>query len=98
MAQFCKIAGKVTNCTENCKACLKEEAKTREIKVGDKVRYIAEDSKEDKESGFYPPKGTIGTVLWVGNDSDQCHIQWPMGTTKGGGCWYTEKESVELVD
>ena len=25
MAQFCKIAGKVTNCTENCKTCLEEE-------------------------------------------------------------------------
>lgn len=97
MAQYCKIAGKVTNCTENCKVCLEEEVKTRDIKVGDRVRYIAEDSEEDKESGFYPPKGTIGTVLWVDNDSDQCHIQWPMGTTKGSGCWYIEKESVELV-
>ena len=27
MAQYCKIAGKVTNCTENCKFCLEEEAK-----------------------------------------------------------------------
>lgn len=32
-------------------------SKTQKIKVGDKVRYIAEDSKEDKESGFYPPRG-----------------------------------------
>lgn len=98
MTKYCELAKTKTNCTENCKICLEEEAKIRDIKVGDKVRYIAEDSREDKESGFYPPKGTIGTVLWVGNDSDQCHIQWPMGTTKGGGCWYTEKESVELVD
>ena len=97
MAKFCKLAGKITNCTDNCRVCLEEERKDREIKVGDRVRYIAEDSVEDKESGFYPPKGTIGTVIWVGNDSGQYHIQWPMGTTKGGGCWYTEKESVELV-
>ena len=98
MPKFCELAGKITNCTDDCKRCLEEELDMREIKVGDKVRYITEDSIESKESGFYPPKGTIGTVLWVGNDSDQCHIQWPMGTTKGGGCWYTEKESVELVD
>lgn len=98
MAQYCKLACRVTSCTDNCRICLEEEAKTREIKVGDKVRYISEDSIEDKESGYYPPKGTIGTVLWISNDNDQCHIQWPMGTTKGGGCWYTEKESVELVD
>ena len=25
MAQFCKIAGKVTNCTDNCRECLEEE-------------------------------------------------------------------------
>ena len=25
MANFCKIAGKVTNCTENCRECLEEE-------------------------------------------------------------------------
>lgn len=98
MAQYCKIAGKVTNCTENCKTCLEEETKTRDIKVGDKVRYIFEDSKEDKETGFYPPKGTIGTVLWIGYDSDQCYIQWPEGTTEGSGRWHTEIKSVELVD
>ena len=48
MAQYCKIAGKVTNCTENCKVCLEEEANNREIEVGDKVRYIAEDSNENE--------------------------------------------------
>ena len=98
MAQFCVLARKVTNCTHNCKNCLEEETKTREIKVGDRVRYIAEDSKEDKETGFYPPKGTVGTVLWVGYESGQCYIQWPEGTTKRGGCWYTEIKAVELVD
>ena len=98
MAKFCEIAGKVTNCTDNCKVCLEEETKTRDVKVGDKVRYIAEDSKEDKETGFYQPKGTVGTVLWVGNDSGQCYIRWPEGTTKRGGCWYTEIKNVELVD
>ena len=51
MAQYCKIAGKVTNCTENCKVCLEEETKDREIEVGDKVRYITEDTDEIKETG-----------------------------------------------
>ena len=62
MAKFCVLARKVTNCTENCRECLEEETNDREIEVGDKVRYIAEDSIEDKESGYYPPKGTIGEV------------------------------------
>lgn len=25
MAQFCKMCGQVTNCTENCKHCLEED-------------------------------------------------------------------------
>ena len=56
MAKYCELAGKVTNCTENCKFCLEEETKTREIEVGDKVRYITEDDVSAKELGFYPPK------------------------------------------
>ena len=97
MAQYCEIARKVTNCTENCKGCLEEETKTREIEIGDKVRYIAKDSMADKESGFYPPKGTIGVVVRIENDSAPYLIRWPDGTTKGDGFWYAEKESIELV-
>lgn len=97
MAKYCEIAGKVTNCTDNCEECLKEETNDREIEVGDKVRYIAEDSIEDKESGYYPPKGTIGTVLWVGNDGVLCQVRWPEGTTRGSGRWYVEIENMELV-
>ena len=37
MAKFCELAGKITNCTENCRECLEEEEKVRDIKVGDKV-------------------------------------------------------------
>ena len=51
MAQYCKLAGRVTNCTDNCRICLEEEAKTREIKVGDQVRYITEDPEDIKETG-----------------------------------------------
>lgn len=99
MAQYCKLAGRVTNCTENCRICLEEEAKTREIKVGDKVWYIAEDSKEDKESGFYPPKGTIGVVIGIENIDRVAPylIQWPKGTTKLSGCWYVRREDIEVV-
>lgn len=97
MAKFCEIAGKVTNCTENCKICLEEEAKTREIEIGDKVQYIAKDSMEDKESGFYPPKGTIGVVVRIEDDDASYLTRWPDGTTKGDGFWYVDRESVELV-
>lgn len=97
MAQYCKIAGKVTNCTDNCKTCLEEETKTREIEIGDKVRYIAEDPEDVKKIGFFPPKGTVGTVIGI-EDLDYIapyHIRWPEGTTKGDGCWYVERENIE---
>lgn len=99
MAKFCKIAGKVTNCADNCKVCLEEEVKTRDIKVGDKVRYITEDTDDAKESGFYPPKGTIGTVIGIDSVDDIApyHIKWPEGTTKWNGCWYVDREDIELV-
>lgn len=99
MAQYCKIAGKVTNCTENCKFCLEEETNDREIEIGDKVRYVAKDSIEKQKSGYYPPKGTIGVVIGI-EDLDcpaPYRIQWPEGTTKWNGCWYVEKENIELV-
>lgn len=97
MAQYCKIAGKATNCTENCKNCLEEEVKTREIKVGDKVRYIVEDAVRAKELGFYPPKGTIGVVIRIEDDTAPYLIRWPDGTTKSDGCWYVCRKDIELV-
>ena len=97
MSKFCELAGKVTNCTDDCKRCLEEETNDWEIKIGDKVRYITEDSIEDKESGYYPPKGTIGIVIGIKGDTALYLIRWPDGTTKGKGCWYVEKENIKLV-
>ena len=97
MTKYCELAGKVTNCTENCRECLEEEAKTREIEIGDKVRYITEDGALENALGFFPPKGTIGVVVRIENDSAPYLIRWPDGTTKGDGFWYAEKESIELV-
>ena len=34
MAKFCPMCGEVTNCTENCKYCLEQEAKEREDENG----------------------------------------------------------------
>ena len=99
MAQYCELAGRVTNCTDNCKICLEEELDVREIEVGDKVRYITEDRDEIKETGYYPPKGTIGTVIGIGSIFSVApyHIKWPEGTTKWNGCCYVGREDIELV-
>ena len=99
MSKFCELAGKVTNCTDDCKRCLEEERNDREIEVGDNVRYITEDTDEIKETGYYPPKGTIGTVIGI-EDLDcvaPYHIRWPEGTTKTDGCWFVNRKDVELV-
>jgi hypothetical protein len=31
MAQFCKMCGQVTNCTENCKHCIEEDESEEEL-------------------------------------------------------------------
>ena len=97
MAQYCRIAEKVTNCTEDCKFCLEEETNNREIEVGDNVRYITEDTDEIKETGYYPPKGTIGVVIRIEDDAAPYLIRWPEGTTKSDGCWYVWRKDIELV-
>ena len=97
MAKFCKIAGKATNCTENCKFCIEEETNDREIEVGDKVRYITEDDVSEKELGFFPPNGTIGVVIKIEDDAVPYLIKWPEGTVKGDGFWYVGREDIELV-
>ena len=97
MSKFCELAGKVTNCTDDCKRCLEEERNDREIEVGDNVRYITEDTDEIKETGYYPPKGTIGVVIRIEDDAAPYLIRWPDGTTKDDGCWYVGREDIELV-
>lgn len=99
MAQYCELAGKVTNCTDNCKNCLEEEEKVRDIKVGDKVRYIIDAATAKEFPEFYPPKGTIGVVIGIKDFyyTASYHIRWPKGTTEGDGCWYVERKDIELV-
>lgn len=96
MSKFCELAGKMTNCTDDCKRCLEEETNDREIKVGDRVRYITDATTTKRFPVFYPPKGTIGTVIGI-EDSPLYLIRWPEGTTLGDGRWYAKEEDIELV-
>ena len=70
--------------------------------VGDKVVYPMHgagviDSIEEKELGFFPPKGTIGVVIKIEDDAVPYLIKWTEGTTKGDGFWYVNREDIELV-
>ena len=75
----------------------RRRGKTREIEIGDKVRYIAEDDISEEELRFFPPKGTIGVVIKIEEDAVPYLIRWPDGTTEGDGFWYVNREDIELV-
>lgn len=58
------------------------------------VRYIREDTPEDKACGFYPPIGTLGVVESIGNGDIE--VRWDKGT-KGEGLWWCSLDDVEVV-
>ena len=66
------------------------------MKVNTRVRYIHIDSEEEKKFGYYPPIGTLGTVIWVDDDGDIV-VKWDSGT-KGDGKWYCGIADVEEVE
>jgi len=65
------------------------------MKVDTRVRYIHIDSEEEKELGYYPPIGTLGTVIKV--YEDDIVVKWDSGT-KGDGEWYCDITDVEVVE
>ena len=54
------------------------------IKVGSRVMYAHNDDEIARETGFYPPFGTCGTVL--GGDDSIVRVRWDSGT-RGKGEW-----------
>lgn len=67
----------------------------RTVKIGDRVRYVTFDNDADKESGFYPPVGTAGTVTETNNNGCGVLVKWDYGT-KGSGEWWCGIEDVVL--
>lgn len=57
--------------------------------IGERVMFT--DPNAHKECPrWYPPKGTIGTVVQCNSvNNPAVRVQWPDGTTGGNGCWYT---------
>ena len=101
MAKFCDLAGKATNCTENCKVCLEEEKGKNKIekdfKIGDVVRYLKDTSNYDEaDKIYYPPIGTIGKIVSI--EEDDIRVQWPEGVTLDEGCWYVGPEDLEPIE
>ena len=64
------------------------------MEVGQRVCYIREDTERAKETGFFPPIGTHGTVMEI--DKDGLRVRWDSGT-RGDGNWWCDFEDVEKV-
>lgn len=65
------------------------------MKEDTRVRYIHIDSEADKKTGYYPPIGTLGTVIKV--YKTDIIVKWDSGT-KGNGEWYCDIVDVEEVE
>ena len=65
------------------------------LKVGTRVKYIHKDTEDEKATGYYPPIGTYGTVVYK-DELDTIQVKWDEGTD-GDGIWWCEPENVEEV-
>lgn len=64
------------------------------ITVGTRVKYITSDAPERIKEGYYPPIGTLGTVIYA--NGLNLEVKWDKGT-KGDGKWWCYTSDVEVV-
>lgn len=64
------------------------------IELGSRVKYIRNDTPEDKATGYYPRCGTYGKVVEVFDDV--IRVQWDH-RMKGDGLWFCGHEDVKAV-
>lgn len=64
------------------------------VKVGSKVRMIDEKA-HNTDRYWFPVVGTSGIVEEI--DYNNCIVQWPKGTTCGGGKWWCNYERLEVL-
>ena len=65
------------------------------MQVGTRVKYIRVDTEKDKATGYYPPVGTLGTVIEA--HEEDIFVKWDSGTI-GNGEWYCDITDVEEVE
>lgn len=66
------------------------------MKAGDKVKFTEANLRMFTPE-FFPPVGTIGTVIRTDTDGD-IYVQWPDHSTSCDDCWWCDREIVELVE
>ena len=64
------------------------------LEVGARVRYIHDDPPDIRESGYYPPIGTGGTIIHVSPSGYE--VKWDSGT-QGNGIWWCDHGDVEPI-
>lgn len=70
---------------------------------GKKVRFVNAEAHEGMPD-FYPPVGTIGTIMPVSYHPNGCFeeedyiVEWPKGSTSWIDIWACGEESLELVE
>ena len=71
-----------------------------QFKVGDRVRFTGPLAAECHEltSRWFPPVGTVGTVIHAQRDTDEICVKWPRGSTAGQGDWWAFVECLEVVE
>ena len=62
------------------------------IEVGSRAKYTKVDTEDDRNSGYYPPIGTLGTVVYA--DDFGYRVKWDEGTN-GDGTWYCDSTDVK---
>lgn len=76
----------------------KGKKKSREIRVGDRVKYLGGLDYDKGDHKFYPPVGTVGIVKEISEiNGFEADVQWPMGTTSGNGMWWCGMSALEVV-
>lgn len=65
------------------------------IVVGSRVKYIWQDDEYNKQIGWFPPAGTLGTVMDIDDWGDVC-VRWDSGTRPGS--WWCNPNHVKEVN
>ena len=68
---------------------------SREIKVGDRVKFTNW-SLNNAVPQYFPPPGTIGTVVY--SFDGVVSVQWPPGMTRGAGLYVAAESDLEIVE
>lgn len=63
------------------------------IKIGSRVMYTHNNRKIERETGYYPPPGTLGTIIDSQEYRSLYRVHWDKGTSSPH-IWWCKKHYV----